>query len=355
MNIITVLPHLRARVLGAAVAVTTIALAPALAGAWPMAHADEVTVSQDGLRTGWDSSEPALTPATVSGGSFGELFSTAVNGQVYGQPLVVGSTVIVATENDWVYGLDAATGAVKWSVSLGTPWAIGTVCGDLTPDIGVTGAPVYDSATGAVYLVAATVVNSSPAYNLYGIDAWTGAIATKVPISGSPSNDSSITFKAVQQWERPGLLLMNGSVYAAFGSHCDGSPYVGFVAGINVSDRGDDLVVGRAGVTDNQAGIWQGGGGLMSDGSGRIFFTSGNGVSPAVGPGTSPPGQLAESVVRLAVQPNGSLAATDFFSPKNAPCLTRRTSTSAPPGRSGCRSVPAGTRTCSPRAASTAG
>jgi hypothetical protein len=172
-----------------------------------------------------------------------------------------------------------------------------------------------------VDLVAATMVNSSPSYSLYGINASTGGIAAKVPIAGSPTNDSSITFNAAQQWERPGLLLVNGSVYAAFGSHCDGTPYVGFVAGINNSTHALTLWSDETGVTDNQAGIWQSGGGLMSDGTGRIFFASGNGVSPAAGPGTSPPGQLAESVVRLGVQTSGSLTATDFFSPKNAPTL----------------------------------
>lgn len=284
------------------------------------ARADEVTVSQNSLRTGWDPNEPGLTPTAVSSSSFGELFSTPVNGQVYGQPLVVGSTVVVATENDRVYGLNAATGTVNWSISLGTPWA-NTTCNDLTPDIGVTGGPVHDPASGTVYLVAVTMVNSSPAYYLYGITATTGAIAEKVHIYGSPTNDSSITFNAAQQWERPGLLLMNGWVYAAFGSHCDNPPYVGFVAGINVSTKAKTLWSDETGVTDNQAGIWQSGGGLMSDGPGRIFFASGNGVSPAPGPGTSPPGQLAESVVQLAVQSNGSLAAQDFFSPKNATTL----------------------------------
>ena len=59
----------------------------------------------------------------------------------------------------------------------------------------------------------------------------------------------------------------------------------------------------------------------MSDGPGRIFVTSGNGISPPPGPGDKPPGQLAESVIRLAPQPNGTLAAKDFFSPANAPTL----------------------------------
>jgi hypothetical protein len=77
----------------------------------------------------------------------------------------------------------------------------------------------------------------------------------------------------------------------------------------------------EAGITDTQAGIWQGGGGLLSDGRGQIIFASGNGISPAPGPGKKPPGELAESVVRLTVQRNGSLRATDFFSPSNGPHL----------------------------------
>jgi hypothetical protein len=292
-----------------------------LSAVTPGAGADEVTVSSNALRTGWDPSESALTPSAVSSGGFGQLFSTAVNGQVYAQPLVIGSTVVVATENDWVYGLNSTTGAVQWSTSLGTPWAIGSICNDLTPSVGVTSTPVYDSASGAVYLVAATVVNSVVGYRLFGVNPQTGAITESVAIGGSPSNDSSITFNAGQQWQRPGLLLMNGWVYAGFASHCDGTPFDGFIAGVNVSTHAKTLWSDETGVTDDEAGIWQGGGGLMSDGSGRIFFVSGNGVSPVAGPGTSPPGQLAESVVRLGVQANGSLAAQDFFSPKNATML----------------------------------
>ena len=49
------------------------------------------------------------------------------------------------------------------------------------------------------------------------------------------------------------------------------------------------------GMRQDSRGIWQSGGGLMSDGPGRIFFTSGNGVSPSVRAGSSPGGQLAES------------------------------------------------------------
>jgi PQQ-like domain len=151
---------------------------------------DDTTTSQDNLRTGWDPPEPELTPANVSGQTpnytFGQVFRTTVTGQVYAQPLVVGSTVIVATEQDYVYSLNARTGAVVFKAFLG----------------------------------------------------------------GRPSNDKDITFNAADQLERPGLLLMNGWVYAAFGSHCDHNPWAGFVDGVNVSTKATTEWSDEAGATN---------------------------------------------------------------------------------------------------------
>src|SRR5579859_1570667 len=96
------------------------ALGAVASSAAPAARADDVTASQNTLRDGWDASEQGLSPAVLQGGSFGQLFSTAVQGQVYAQPVVAGSTVVVATQQDYVYGLDAASGAIRWSLSLGT-------------------------------------------------------------------------------------------------------------------------------------------------------------------------------------------------------------------------------------------
>jgi Abnormal spindle-like microcephaly-assoc'd, ASPM-SPD-2-Hydin/PQQ-like domain len=322
----------RARRLGAAVAVAGLALAGlTTAGAAPAGAAranvvapgiaqNDPTASGNNLRNGWDPNEPTLTPAAVSGGTFGQLFKTALKGQIYAQPLVIGSTVIVATEQDWVYGLNATTGAILWSDQLGTPYNI-TSCSDLVPDIGVTSTPVYDPSTNTVYVMA-LVKEISYEYHLFGINASTGAITLKQRIAGTATNDSHITFNAITQNQRVGLLLMNGWVYAGFASYCDHGTYNGFIGGVNVTTHATTLWTDESGTTDTKGGIWQSGGGLMSDGSGRIFFTSGNGVSPPKGPGTSPPGNLAESVVRLAISPtDGSLSAQDFFSPANAPTL----------------------------------
>src|SRR4030081_777470 len=39
----------------------------------------------------------------------------ALDGHIYGSPLVVGNQVIVATENNSIYSLDAGTGAPTWA------------------------------------------------------------------------------------------------------------------------------------------------------------------------------------------------------------------------------------------------
>ena len=272
---------------GASVAAASSGRAARAAGltAAQSAARDDPTASQDSLRTGWDPNEPGLSPSVVHGASFGQVFRTAVNGQVYAQPLVIGSTVIVATENDWVYGLNSSTGAIMWSTSLGTPYAIKT-CGNVAPYIGTSSTPVYDPSSGTAYVMAQVLSGKYVAWRLYGINITTGALTFQRGIYGSPSNDSHITFSTAQQGQRAGLLLMNGWVYAAFASHCDHQPYAGYVAAVDLANKANStLWTDEAGVANNQAGIWQSGGGLVSDGPGRIFLASGNGVSPAPGPG----------------------------------------------------------------------
>ena len=311
---------------GGAGLVITLTAVPAVTGALPgagvsRASADQTTVSQDPLRTGWDSGESAMAPSDVAG--FTQLFKTQVTGQVWAAPLVLSSKnlVIAATEKDWVYGLDATTGAVKWSVKVGTPYAI-TTCNDLAPDVGITSGPVYDPATNAVYVMA-QIKQKTPLYSLFGINVDTGKITESIGVPLHPTNNAKLTFSGTNQLARPGLLLMNGWVYAAFGSHCDHKPYVGYVASFNVANptsaTNRSLWADETGAATNQAGIWQSGGGLMSDGPGRIFFTSGNGVSPATGYPSTPPHQLAESIVRLSANAStGAMSARDFFSPNNA-------------------------------------
>jgi ASPM-SPD-2-Hydin domain-containing protein/putative pyrroloquinoline-quinone-binding quinoprotein len=291
------------------------------------AHADDVTASVDTERTGWDPGEPNMGPSVVP--TFVQRFETTVAGQVFAQPLVIDSLnqVIVVTENDWAYGLNATTGAVDWQQHLGSAFVIGKAsstklrkCGDLVPNVGVTGTPVYDPGTGMVYFFAKIMSGSTPNYYLIELNPTNPAAFKKILISGHPGNDSHITFSGMFNHERAGALLMGGGVYGAFASHCDTKPYTGYVTRVDLASGKVSLWADEAQTVDDQGGIWMSGAGVMADPQGHVFVTTGNGVSP---PKTgTPPGQLAESVVRLAYHAStNKLLAKDFFSPANAPSL----------------------------------
>ncbi|HST33065.1 MAG TPA: choice-of-anchor D domain-containing protein [Solirubrobacteraceae bacterium] len=297
-------------------------LALALAG---QAGAAAVTGSGDDLRTGWYPESSSISPQLVSGGSFGQMWSTGVEGSVYGQPLLADGTLLVATEKNQVYGLDPSTGARKWSKSLGTPWNPADIgCADLTPTIGVTSTPVIDTATGVAYMTHKTYASGTSGPARWYMDAIGLADGAEQPgfpveLAGTAQN-AARTFSPTTQLQRPGLLLMGGVVYAAFGAHCDVKPWQGWIFGVSTAAKVTARYV--ANTTKEGAGIWQSGSGLTSDGAGTILFTTGNGGAPSQpAAGNTPPANLGESVVRLRVQGDGSLKAVDFFAPFNGPTL----------------------------------
>jgi hypothetical protein len=309
------------------VSIALIALAAA-----GQARAEGITYAHDDLRDGWYPEQSSLTPQLVSGGTFGQLWSDTVDGQVYAQPLFDNGNVLVATENNKVYLMNAATGAMVWPqpLNLGTPWnPLDLSCTDLTPSIGVTSTPVIDPSTNTAYMTHKTYASgtSGPAkiyMDAVDLSKGTEKAGFPVEISGSAQNEPSITFDPTHEFNRPALLLMNGVVYAGFGSHCDHGTYEGWVFGVStageIKARWTDVPA-----TGDKAGIWMSGSGLVSDGPGRILFTTGNGsttTTPAAG--SSPPAALAESAVRLAVQADGTLKAVSFFAPYNAKELSEK-------------------------------
>jgi hypothetical protein len=306
-------------------ALTTAIVAAIVAATAAAAWGAGVTNSGDDLRDGWYPEQTTLTPSLVSGGTFGQLWSASVEGSVYAQPLLANGTLVVATENNKVYGLDPATGALKWPapLNLGTPWHAADIgCGDLTPNIGVTATPVIDTATNTAYLTHKTYVSgtSGPArWYMDAVEMSTGKEKAGFPVqlSGSAQNASSQIFEPTHQLQRPGLLLMNGVIYAAFGSDCDFPPWQGWVFG--VSTAGQIRARWVSVPSGNGGGIWQSGAGLTSDGEGSLIVATGNTGSPtSPAPGASPPASLGESIVRLAVQSDGTLKAVNFFTPFDA-------------------------------------
>ena len=122
-----------------------------------------------------------MTPAAAWG-------PARVDGDVYAQPLVFGSRVYVATENDTVYALDAATGAVVWQRSLGTAVPSGDLpCGDISPTVGITSTPAIDPASGRIYAVADVLSGGAVNHELFALDAATGAPVAGFPVRGRPA------------------------------------------------------------------------------------------------------------------------------------------------------------------------
>ena len=287
------------------------------------------TQAADEIRTGWYSNQPELSPSVVSGPSFGQLFSVGVNGQVYAQPLVSQGTLFVVTETNNIYGLDPETGATRWTRNVGNAFGASSIgCGDLAPFVGISGTPVIDSATNVAYFFAKRYASgtSGPAViEAHAVKVATGVEQAGFPvlISGNDANDPTHPFTPDTLMQRPGLLLLNGVVYAGFGSHCDLTPWTGWVVGVSTAGTLTTLWSPSSGPNRRDgAGIWHAGNGLLSDGDGQILVATGNGAS-LVGPidGHSPPQTLGESIVRMRVQPNGTLQATDFFAPYDSVTL----------------------------------
>jgi hypothetical protein len=287
-----------------------------------------ITQGADESRSNWYSDQPGLDPSIVGGPNFKQLFNTTLPSageQVLAQPLVYNGKVLIVTEANNLYLLDANTGAVTTSRSLGAGYnASGALgCGDITPTVGITGTPVIDTSSSTAYFFSKS---SGGTYTLHAVDAGTLAEKSGFPvtISGTAQNDSTKTFNSTDAHQRPGLLLMGGVVYGAFASHCDHTPYVGWIIGVTTAGVIKTRFATSAGAGSGD-GIWMSGSGLASDGAGNILFATGNpqGASPAWPSSggiasNAPPANLDESAVRVVLQADGSLKATNFFAPFNA-------------------------------------
>jgi hypothetical protein len=295
-------------------------------------------IPNDPTQSGWYQDQANLTRSLVGSSQFGQVFSATVDGQVYAGPTVVptsaGNHLVVGTEKNVIYGFDPAGDGSQplWSRQLEPPWRASDItCPDLTPYVGITSTPAIDQASGTAYFTDKTYVSgtSGPAaYWLHAIDVATGAERPNFPveIQGSASNDPNATFDPENLVQRTQLVLMNGVVYAGFGGLCDNPPYRGWIVGVSTAGAVTTLWTSEAGVPlspSPDAGIWQSAAPLVSDGPGELLAVTGNGTTdPTPRAGSSPGPTLGTAVVRLTVQADGTLQATDFFSPSNAEHLS---------------------------------
>ena len=331
-----------------------------------------VTYHYDTARTGQNTKEKFLTPANVNPNEFRRLFFQPVDGQIYGQPLYLSNVsipgkgthnvVFVTTEGDSVWAFDAddnqgTNAASLWHANLLDP-AYGAAsgattvpqesqpegiwCQDISPQIGITSTPVIEPLKGTMYVVAKSkeTVNGVAHYveRLHVLDVSTGAektpgpvvlgdttiggtdggftnaTAISVPGTGDGSDGTTVRFNALRENQRVGLLLQGGTLYIATGSHCDSTPFHGWVMAYDANSL---KLLSAFNTTPNgsDGGIWMEGSGLAADEKGNIFFTTGNGTFDTTLDSKGFPNHqdYGDSFLKLDAQ----LKVQDYFTPFN--------------------------------------
>jgi hypothetical protein len=284
--------------------------------------------------TGIPSSElPASYNYTAAAGQvYAEpLVKTGVN-ITTGNYQGVHNVVFVATSMDSLYAIDADGGTILWKDSFiynasgnpnplnatipvgvtAVPAGAGTEInsGDIAPWVGIVSTPVIDGVNGYIYVAAKTrEVHSGDqghphyVYTLHKVSLSNGVDTTAViadttlqtsnttyTYNSGPyvigngdgaitvGNQSVIYFNAVRQMIRPALELYNGRIYIGSASHGDNQPYHGWILTYDATSLACN---GAWNVSPNgsqgEGGVWQGGGGVVIDSNGYIYFETGNG------------------------------------------------------------------------------
>jgi outer membrane protein assembly factor BamB len=247
-------------------------------------------------------------------------FNAAVVGPLYAQPLYwrpPGSNsgiLFVATENDVVQAIDATTGKELWNRKVGRPALRGTLpCGNIDP-VGITGTPVIDLATQAIYFNAAVELPNGLRHQVYGLSLKDGTVLSGWPIDVADAlQRSGRHFDPSIQNQRAALTILDDKVFVAFGGHYgDCGNYHGWVVGISLHDPGKIVSFetrARGG------GIWSPGG--LSVAGHELFFATGN----TIGAQTWSDG---EAVFRVGTELRRSESKGDYFAPSDWKLLDAR-------------------------------
>ncbi len=275
-----------------------------------------LTRSYTNSRLGLNNQETLLNTSNVASATFGKLFSRAVDGQIYAQPLYVSNlalpglgtrnVVLVATQHNSVYAFDAddpAASVPLWQVNLGpsapTPNPdFGNRYGayhDINPEVGITSTPVIDLSTNTIYVVAFIKKSGGYQHRLHALNLLTGQdkagspkiIAGAVPGTGIDGNidgnPNLVTFDSKQQLQRVSLLLSNNTIYFAFAGYADTDPYHGWVMAYDKTSLQQTGIFnttpngGPPETNGGEGGIWMSGQGIAEDGLGKLYLVVGNG------------------------------------------------------------------------------
>jgi outer membrane protein assembly factor BamB len=249
--------------------------------------ADWIMYHDDPARTGYVAGVPDPSQLTAH-------WKHPLDGAVYAEPLVIAGEVVVATENDSLYALDAQTGQIRWHISVGTPVPLADLpCGNIDP-LGITGTPVYDPQTGLVYAVAEI---QGPAHLLVGVDLRTGELRVRRLIDPPGANPQTLQ-------QRPALALYGDQIYIGFGGlFGDCGDYHGWIVAARADGTASLLTYQVP--TAREGAIWAPSGPVI-DAQGNLYASVGNGAS------TQGSWDHSDSILRLSP----SLRLEDAFAPQ---------------------------------------
>jgi hypothetical protein len=256
--------------------------------------------------------DSAFTPSAAANLTRDLNFNGTILGNVYAQPLYVegGSDgrakVIVATESNNIYALDAITGTVIWHRHVGPPVTSGLPCGNISP-LGITGTPVVDLASRSVFFDA-MIDGATKRHFIYSLNVDTGATNPGWPVNvNATATYNGMTFTSSIQNQRAALGLVNGVLYVPYSGHFgDCGTYHGWVVGVPINNPAS---VTAWATTAVGGGIW-GHGGVASDGI-NMFVITGNTFNTGGNWGGG------EAIIRLQAGPIFSGNTTDYWAPTN--------------------------------------
>jgi outer membrane protein assembly factor BamB len=254
-------------------------------------HADWSTYYHRSERSGFSSDAPA-SPQSVRR----QWRSPRLDGEVYAQPLVVGTRVIVATESNTVYSLRVADGTIAWRHHLANSVPATLLpCGNVDP-VGITGTPVVDVGARRIYAVG--LVRPPLRHVLFELDVVTGRLIDTAVVNGG--GDPKV------HNQRGALALTAGKVFIPYGGRTgDCGDYHGRVVSVAASRTGLGAVDAFTLPTQNRGGFWAPPGAVVA-GNGSLYLASGNSSSNGNY-------DYGNSVVRIST----SLRLLDAFAPSN--------------------------------------
>lgn len=280
--------------IGPALTTTSLTTSPQIITSPNVAPGDWPTYHKYLSRSGFEPTIPVFSSVRLNWKSI------ALDGDVYAEPLIVGKVVLIATENNSLYELNADTGQIIWHSNFGSPVSGSSLpCGDIDPS-GITGTPAIDPSSRTIFVVA--FLQRPLHHELFAVDVDSGRVRYHLSIDPLGAN------AAVQQ-QRTALALANGYVYVAYGGlYGDCGSYHGWV----VASRADGSTSSSGGAqlnyqvpTNREGGIWAPSGPAVNT-QGDLFVATGNGNSNSAF-------DYGNGVIRLSAD----LKPLDWFAPSN--------------------------------------